>query len=1553
MPPKQVIKEQQVAAEDDTREWALERLKVLSRLSPWRLLRHFISTREPLDMDSYFDNFTCAALFIDISGFSMITEKLFAEYGLEGAEELAEHLNLNLGAICEHLTSAGGDIIKFAGDACLCVFAVDPSLSESEQQTQLIQHTLLATKLSLICITELEARNYTVLGTRLTAHSGIGCGKVSGFLAGGTFKRSEYAIIGEPITQIASAEPAAGNGQTVVSQDCWKLIARCCEGTAIVDDKDGNVLVHSMKPSFDTPLPHLPGISAEIEVLQKDEANLISEEIKQVVPGQIRQKLAEFTPTAVPTTSEFRLVTVLFIRLLGLDYTKGIPEFQKVQSTVRKIQDVIYKYEGCFSRFAVDDKGAVVLGVFGLPPAHHNDAELGCKAAIEFCQEIEAVGNGVSASVGITTGFAFSGLVGSQSNTSRCEYTTHGPLVNLAARLMCASRGILVDVATRDACKQIMSELNWQDAGKIKVKGKQEEVETFVPSVPDKKSRRLSCANSRQSMWDMNRASKEADRDSTPSPVAGKRRFSLAKQLFTNRNKGFPTQSIVGRLDEVKMMREIFTPYLPQNAAMAGAAKSSGMSTLARKRLNKKQAVKQRPPCMVFIEGTSGVGKTELSKEAIHIAEELQMTVIKCDADKVEATTTLYVFRNLMEALLDMEEEDYLKDRPTDQIEDDPRLAALESIFMYEHEHMDNLHLLSHVVSSVKFEETAVGGDDMLETLADLILFWIKCYAEESPLCIIFDDAQYVDPFSWKLLGRMLAVDRVVCVICRRPINNRELTTFLLGSRMCVNVDLQPMSKADIAKIFRVKWSNKSAWNPQAVQIVSLQEEIVDTIYEKAGGNPFHSEQLAETIKTLEDADGNSYLKIDHSTGECTLREGVNLGNVKFPEGLHGLITQKIDLLPGTVRKLLKWMAVLGLKVKFHMLQQVVTHADVRKLEGQDPLTGGGPDDKFTTELVEGLEILILQGLIHKAKTQQVAKMSLFDVIANKRSHESVTYEFSQLLTHEVSYKLNTYEEKKTIHKAAALVMEASWRTRGKKMMRDAVSQILKKDNAKRAEKFDARLLAYHWGMAGEPKNEVKYLELAGAKAIANYAHDEAQQIFKCIIDKVAESDQTWPAEQQAKWFSDLGFTQLEAGAADQAKLSLGDALRLYQFSLPSSEGMRDCITTVIQDADSDFVNCITEYKLESQQNCKELCAVFDMLSRLAFFMSDDNLRVYSCLMAFLCSKVAKTAAEVARGFGLATLAFASQDMHDLAVRYSGDAVEAAAALEADDPRSAMNVYVLSSLYRTDRGQWAVAAQGWERAAQIADKLGNRRRAEESRNMLGWASYNIGQFTEARVCYETGEASATKRGDAMMGMRLRIGAANCALALGNRPMLQRDVESLQERWAKVHDNTSSVNRVLRIQMQGLVAMLHILRKEDDKAYSAALAGAQDIIEIMAIGKPTQATAVTAYRNHCEAFIELWSRKMEAGITQPEDLSLQLLIFHTVSALTQFGDRFPGATPGVNIYRGCLEMARGNTEASIGWFEKASAAAHEMQMPFDEATAGMDQHMLLSYSPPAP
>jgi len=81
----------------------------------------------------------------------------------------------------------------------------------------------------------------------------------------------------------------------------------------------------------------------------------------------------------------------------------------------------------------VDDKGATLLTVFGLPPlSHENVSMFGVRAALELQSLLRHL---VSFSIGLTSGMVFTGIIGSRK---RCDHTILGEPVNLAARFLSA-----------------------------------------------------------------------------------------------------------------------------------------------------------------------------------------------------------------------------------------------------------------------------------------------------------------------------------------------------------------------------------------------------------------------------------------------------------------------------------------------------------------------------------------------------------------------------------------------------------------------------------------------------------------------------------------------------------------------------------------------------------------------------------------------------------------------------------------------------------------------------------------------------------------------------------------------------------------------------------------------------------------------------------------------------------------------------------------------------------------------------------------------------------
>lgn len=141
------------------------------------------------------------------------------------------------------------------------------------------------------------------------------------------------------------------------------------------------------------------------------------------------------------------------------------------------MQLVVHRSNGMVRQFIVDDKGCVLIVAFGLPThAHKNDAERAINTAMEIRNSLRAMGSGINTSIGITSGRAFCGIVGS---ADRREYAVVGDVVNLAARLMTAHMcDVLCDQATFENTN---SAWRFETLPNITVKGKSEPIPIHRP----------------------------------------------------------------------------------------------------------------------------------------------------------------------------------------------------------------------------------------------------------------------------------------------------------------------------------------------------------------------------------------------------------------------------------------------------------------------------------------------------------------------------------------------------------------------------------------------------------------------------------------------------------------------------------------------------------------------------------------------------------------------------------------------------------------------------------------------------------------------------------------------------------------------------------------------------------------------------------------------------------------------------------------------------------------------------------------------------------------
>eukprot|EP00741_Cyanophora_paradoxa_P006235 tig00000114_g6047.t1 len=356
--------------------------------------------------------------------------------------------------------------------------------------------------------------------------------------------------------------------------------------------------------------PRRPAEVAPLELEPEEE-----DEIALYVPYTVRARFESMRAWAAsgsneafdPTRflSEFRLCSVLFLKLCGLD-----PSHESVQRAVRSLQAVLYSHEGSLRQVVLDDKGMVFIGVFGLWPfAHENDALRAVGCAVDMQESMRAMG--VDTSVGITSGLVFCTFVGSPT---RCEFSVFGQTVNRAARLMSKSENdVYVDAKTHEACR---SKVRMAHVGDFNLKGVEGKVPVYRPERRGGAIRTTSFRHSNKSF---------------------SRKRALASVTARSAEEA--------RVDAVVRAASAGGLLAAPAAPAAAPEPSPGGASASR------AAWEPPPPSILLFEGPSGSGKSVLAAHAARVAAQLDMVVVHSAARENRETSALFVWRAIVRAL--------------------------------------------------------------------------------------------------------------------------------------------------------------------------------------------------------------------------------------------------------------------------------------------------------------------------------------------------------------------------------------------------------------------------------------------------------------------------------------------------------------------------------------------------------------------------------------------------------------------------------------------------------------------------------------------------------------------------------------------------------------------------------------------------------------------------------------------------------------------------------------------------------------------------------------
>jgi predicted ATPase/class 3 adenylate cyclase len=425
-------------------------VNALASYLPGFQLRAIASRKKALS-EPYVDRTAGAVVFVDISGFSQLTERA-AEAGPAGAEALADALSAYFGRITDIITDRGGDVLTFAGDAALGVWL--------ENDVALGDAACLAAQAGLAIQREL-AYYKAAPGMTLRQRTGVGAGRLTIIEVGGLDGRWHLLVAGEAIAQAGVACQEASPDDVVLSPGAWELLQKRSHG---VSTGSGAVKLGEVtEPCEPKPLDRPP--AAEIP------KSLLETYVPRIVRDRLEAGHAGWL-------AEFRSVSLVFTGFGAIDFeTPGTVNL--VHEAIKTAQGVFSRFEGTIYQLLADDKGATLIACFGLPPrAHEGDAVRAVRSAHAVRGQL--AGLGLLPSIGIANGRAFCGAYGIPK---RRQYSVVGPVINLAARLMqLADGGILCDAGTAaEARKDSGIEFLGKPAGAVK--GFKGEVAAFEPRI--------------------------------------------------------------------------------------------------------------------------------------------------------------------------------------------------------------------------------------------------------------------------------------------------------------------------------------------------------------------------------------------------------------------------------------------------------------------------------------------------------------------------------------------------------------------------------------------------------------------------------------------------------------------------------------------------------------------------------------------------------------------------------------------------------------------------------------------------------------------------------------------------------------------------------------------------------------------------------------------------------------------------------------------------------------------------------------------------------------
>ncbi len=439
---------------------------------------------------------------------------------------------------------------------------------------------------------------------------------------------------------------------------------------------------------------------------------------------------------------------------------------------------------------------------------------------------------------------------------------------------------------------------------------------------------------------------------------------------------------------------------------------------------------------MVAVEGEAGIGKSRLLQTFQNaVLQQSHVLFLKGRCRPYGETTALYPVAGMFRRYFGISDHDgfrTIRRKIKANIEHQDLIVRLEKIFEL---FGDNRN---EDPAQIRFE-----GEKRrtFRAIADLLATIVT----RRPLILFFDDMQWVDKTTLDFLS----------FLANSPIQGPLLA-------VCAGRDTHRTWCPETPDHFI---HLESLGDPHSLRLLHsvlgtgrLDGGISAKIVLHAGGNPLFLIEMAETIK-------RRHLMVC-DTHICRLR--LNVEALEIPQTILGVLSARLDALPGSIKRVVQLAAVIGREFSYHLLA----------------LLSGN-----TGRLKQSLNLLEQEGIIDRISSESGGK-----------------YLFRHQMMQEIAYREILKKNRRQYHHEVGIAIE--------KLYRNNLSQ-------------QSGFLAYHFYLARDWQKALAYTLEAGDQAKRSFACGEALMCFDRALNILQKGKWEHAGErslQLYKWKGGMQF---------------------------------------------------------------------------------------------------------------------------------------------------------------------------------------------------------------------------------------------------------------------------------------------------------------------------------------------------------------------------------------------------------------------------------------------